>query len=58
MFKTYVLRRDYTKISAVDPNLYGDRFHKFMADEVFIDMLSMKSDKSNFVQHLNVNQQM
>ena len=56
MFKTYVLRRDYSKISAVDPNLYGDRFHDFMRDEVLVDMLSMKSNKRTFVQDLRIDE--
>lgn len=46
-FKTLILRRDNHLISAVDPEVYGPRFVKFMANEVLIDMNSMMDEKAN-----------
>ena len=46
-FKTWILRRNAHLISAVEPELYGPRFVKFMANEVLIDMSSMMDEKAN-----------
>jgi len=36
-FKIFVLRRDANLISAIEPNIYADRFIKFMSNELLID---------------------
>ena len=36
-FKTLVLRRPKYQISAVDPEIYAERFCKFMRSEVVLD---------------------
>ena len=36
-FKILVLRREPTLISAIDPELYAERFIKFMSNELLID---------------------
>ena len=43
-FKTFVRRRSYQLISAVDPKTYGDRFLKFMKNEVLIEGSLIEED--------------
>lgn len=38
-FKIWILRRPEALISAVDPELYGDRFIKFMKAELLVDSI-------------------
>ena len=38
-FKTWILRRPKDLISAVDPELYGSRFCKFMKSEVLLETI-------------------
>jgi len=45
-FKIYVLRRSEALISAVDPELYGDRFLSFMKSELLLDSILENWQKS------------
>jgi hypothetical protein len=42
-FKILILRRPEKLISAVDPELYAERFLKFMKTEVLVDSILMPS---------------
>ena len=46
-FKTWILRRPSNLISAVEPELYANRFVKFMADEVLLstNLIDLKENE-------------
>ena len=45
-FKTWILRRPPNLISAIEPEIYANRFVKFMTDEVLLttNLIDLKED--------------